>query len=81
MTYKEAKKIIVNSYVRFGRCNGKTIFFEALRKAAEAIDKQIPIKTSKCFTAHYCTKCGNFVSEKYPYCHWCGQALDWSDTL
>lgn len=44
MTYKEAKDVLKNTYIRFSRCNGKVVFLEALKKALEAVDKQIPKK-------------------------------------
>ena len=44
MTYEEAKSAIIMTRIQFARCNGKTRFYEALSKALEAVDKQIPKK-------------------------------------
>ncbi len=44
MTYEEAKDVLINITVRFGRSQGKTQFVQAWEKALEAIEKQIPKK-------------------------------------
>lgn len=46
MTYEEAKDVLINITVQFGRSQGKTQFVQAWEKALEAIDKQIPKKPS-----------------------------------
>lgn len=61
---------------------------EALDMAIETLEKQIPKKPIGDLNSvpHYrCVACGEGVktyksSTVYPYCHHCGQALDWSDT-
>lgn len=92
MTYKEAKDVIANTHIQFARSNCKTIFLNALEKAKDAIDKQIPME-------HHHTKAGTTTGEKarlsicpsclgciitvedeFPrFCTWCGQAIDWSE--
>lgn len=41
MTYEEAKRVISNACIRFGRAQGKTLFLKAMKMAMEALDKQI----------------------------------------
>ena len=59
---------------------------EALNRAIEAIDKQIPRKPiEKSPWVYHCPNCDSkkveevFI-ERFRYCRDCGQALDWSDT-
>lgn len=59
---------------------------EALGKAVDVIEKQIPKKTLENFNfcRHRCSTClGAVRMDSYykyiPYCPWCGQALDWGD--
>lgn len=66
---------------------------KACKIACKAMEKQIPKKITheatlvKCCT---CPSCGNVIDKfetfgekkvrvEYEYCHFCGQALDWSD--
>lgn len=87
MTYEEAKGVIINTYIRFGRCNGKTVFLKAIKKALEAVDKQMPKKPKGDYHScpHYrCPNCNSSVKmyehdNTYPHCAFCGQALDWSE--
>ena len=89
MTYKEAKDIINNTRIQFGRSNGKTLFFTAVGKALEAIEKQIPKKPKGDYHScpHYrCPNCGGSVKmyahdNIHPHCAFCGQALDWSEKI
>lgn len=90
MTYEEAKNIINNSCVRFGRSQGKTLFIKALTKAVEAIEKQIP-REPKAYSLPFmldngtlaqhlgCENCKSdfMISEGTKHCPRCGQALDW----
>ena len=53
----------------------------------KALEKQIPKKPSWVDSVPHsrCPVCHNAVavyidSPKLPYCHWCGQALDWGNT-
>lgn len=87
MTFEEARKILerellvvtlesnaLKKEAQKKRLNEK---FAALNVALEAIDKQIPIKSS----SRQCICCGGDVSVyEVSYCCSCGQALDWSDT-
>lgn len=66
---------------------------EWLEEAKEILEKQTPKKithTATLKTSCTCPNCGNcldkfekfgesIVRVKYQYCHFCGQALDWSD--
>ena len=92
MTFKEAKDVINNSYIRFSRCNGKVLFLEAMRKADEAINKQIPMEhhhtkvgtttgeKARVSICPACLGCIITVADEFPrFCTWCGQAIDWSD--
>lgn len=59
---------------------------EALRKALEALEKQIPKKPiEKSPWVYHCPRCDSRTIEdafikKFKFCPDCGQALDWSDT-
>ena len=61
----------------------------AFEEAIEALEKQIPKKPVGDLNSvpHYrCVACGNGVktyenSIVYPYCHHCGQKLDWGVNL
>ena len=59
----------------------------AIYNAIELLEKQIPMKPTWVDSVPHsrCSVCRNAVSvyidsPKLPYCYWCGQALDWSDT-
>ena len=98
MTYEEAIGVLTYfyGYIILGRGNGKSTLerkrFEALGKAIESLEKQIPKKpigkTDPMFgdVTTVCPNCGNgglvnpFVRNRvYGYCPKCGQALDWSE--
>lgn len=53
--------------------------FEWLEKAKEALGKQIPKKPVKTKSEIVCPTCNTFLGSS-PYCRYCGQAIDWSDT-
>ena len=60
---------------------------EALNMAVEALEKQIPKKTTKrqyvpngTLIYGHCPNCDCFTKNHYIYCGICGQKLDWSDT-
>lgn len=62
---------------------------EAYAMAISALEKQIPKKPNKINTkANVCPCCNRFIDRheqkhgnlNIPYCKWCGQAIDWSDT-
>lgn len=84
---KMMKSIILNSSSQEKKKNvGKR--YHACIIACEAIEKQIPKKPGGDLNSvpHYrCAACGNGVktyedSTVYPYCHYCGQKLDWGDS-
>ena len=52
---------------------------EAIKIATSAIEKQIPKKPTKTAREIVCPTCRTLVGSS-PYCRYCGQALDWSDT-
>lgn len=88
MTYEEALKTLEEKYIGIGS-NDLFVF----RKAAEAINKQIPKKPIEewtnspfsedrgCKFLHLmCPNCKKMEVCKMEYfCPRCGQALDWSD--
>lgn len=94
MTYKDAKDVITNTRIQWSRCCGKTVFFKALRKAVEAIEKQIPTKPNFegdgyddsgniIYDTWICPNCGDRYEVDYEihqYCPMCGQRIDWSET-
>lgn len=60
---------------------------EALNMAVEALEKQIPKKTTKrqyvpngTLVYGHCPNCNSFSKNFFNYCRNCGQALDWSGT-
>lgn len=44
-----------------------------------ALEKQIPKKPTKTRSEIVCPTCNTLVGSS-PYCRYCGQAIDWSDT-
>lgn len=56
----------------------------------ELVDKETPMKPYKddlSYSGYKCSNCNNNIYElrshnivNTPYCIWCGQKLDWSDT-
>lgn len=92
MTYEEALSILRNFLyflIPSARANGKTMLslrrFEALFKAIEALEKQIPKKPIfereqiSLFGVDddaYCPNCRCSIP-KVKYCEECGQAIDW----
>lgn len=81
MTYEEAhifleerqREMTRNRYL----CNEKGINIAGL--AISAFEKQIPKKPIKTRREIVCPACKTLVGSS-PYCRYCGQALDWSDT-
>ena len=47
--------------------------------AISALEKQVPKKPRKTRTEIVCPTCATLVGSS-PYCRYCGQKLDWSDT-
>lgn len=59
---------------------------KALNMAVDALEKQIPKKTTKrqyvpngTLVYGHCPNCDSFSKNFFNYCRNCGQALDWSD--
>ena len=86
MKYEEAIDILTYQAIVLGRASGKSTLernrIEALSKAVEAIEKQIPKKP---YDIVHCPLCKIEVelqpidTEQVTYCLHCGQAIDWSD--
>ena len=53
--------------------------FEWLKKSKKALEKQIPKKPTKTRSEIVCPTCATLIGSS-PYCRYCGQAIDWSDT-
>lgn len=93
MTFEEAKEqlreIIFDTESLIVGDSGKGIYrkdLEALKKAVEVLEKQIPKKpVEKTPWTYHCPNCDSqkvedvFI-ERFRYCRDCGQALDWSDS-
>lgn len=63
-----------------GKCSDECSQCNAMEKAIEALEKQIPEKPKEDGWL-YCPICGRDVlMDRFDYCPDCGQALDWSDT-
>ena len=90
MTYEEAIKVlrvILDPYdYPFGeksKCYQYDL--EAINKAIEALEKQIPKKPIERFMLSYdidagvCPLCNVGVHEEMNFCSYCGQAIDWSE--
>ena len=85
--YQEALKY-VTTFVGIGkRSGGKAMFIESVKTLQELVDKATPKKLVRFdFSKElHCPNCGS-GNGKYEgtvgthnYCHFCGQALDWSD--
>lgn len=86
MKYEKAIDILTYQAFVLGRASGKPTLehslIEALNKAVEAIEKQIPKKP---YDTVHCPLCKIEVElqpidvEQVTYCLHCGQAIDWSD--
>ena len=88
MTHEEAVGILISQAIVLRRASGKStlerIRNEAICKAVEALEKQIPKKPTRGKYGHTeCACCGWIVEsfcgdlEQYPFCPNCGQAIDW----
>lgn len=86
MKYEEAIGILTYQAFVLRRASGKSTLehsrIEALSKAVEAIEKQIPKKP---YDTVHCPLCKIEVElqpidiEQVTYCLHCGQAIDWSE--
>ena len=86
MTYEEAIGILTSQAIVLGRASGKStlesVRIEAIRKAIEALEKQIPKKpydTVRCPLCKIEVELQPIDTEQVTYCLHCGQAIDWSD--
>lgn len=86
MKYEEAIGILTYYALVLGRANGKSTLdrsrIEALSKAIEAIEKQIPKKPYDTVSCPLCkieVELQPIDTEQVTYCLHCGQAIDWSD--
>ena len=90
MKYEEAIDILTYQALVLGRASGKSTLersrIEALSKAVEAIEKQIPKKPLHMHKNYYCPVCKEdgwilwddaVPNDMDKYCGKCGQALDW----
>ena len=92
MKYEEAIGILTYQALVLERASGKSTLersrIEALSKAVEAIEKQIPKKPLHMHKNYYCPICKEdgwilwddaTPNDMDNYCGKCGQAIDWSD--
>ena len=86
MKYEEAIDILTYFALVLGRASGKPTLecsrIEALNKAIEVIEKQIPKKsydTVRCPLCKIEVELQPIDTEQVTYCLHCGQAIDWSD--
>ena len=86
MKPEEALKII-NDCIENGKIIQEAFDFSFFYAIKDALEKQVPKKTQGDFHSvpHYrCHECYGAVklyenSNTFPYCPWCGQAIDGSD--
>lgn len=80
MTYQEAiERIKIHNEHHSQQERFAIYITEALNMAIEALEKQIPKKPTKTRSEIVCPTCKTLVGSS-PYCRYCGQALDGSDT-
>ena len=92
MKYEEAIGILTYQALVLERTSGKSTLersrIEALSKAVEAIEKQIPKKPLHMHKNYYCPVCKEdgwilwddaIPNDMDKYCCKCGQAIDWSN--
>lgn len=92
MKYEEAIGILTYQALVLERVSGKSTLersrIEALNKAVEAIEKQIPKKPLHMHKNYYCPVCKEdgwmlwddaIPNDMDNYCGICGQAIDWSN--
>lgn len=92
MKYEEAIGILTYQALVLERASGKSTLersrIEALSKAVEAIEKQIPKKPLHMHKNYYCPICKEdgwilwddaIPNDMDSYCGKCGQAIDWGE--
>jgi hypothetical protein len=86
------KEVYVNQEMRDAYLYWDTYAKDALEKAEDAIDKQIPMEhhhtkvgtttgeKARLSICPSCLGCIITVEDEFPrFCTWCGQAIDWSE--
>mgnify|MGYP003291538207 CR=1 FL=1 len=86
----ERAKNYTNDHWEADERHDHEVYVEALRIAVKAIEKQIPKKIKIWNGQCACPNCGKLYGNystfkqlttwEMPYCKYCGQAIDWSDT-
>lgn len=76
MTYKEAIDYFKRRKTQYGLADNVQ---QAENCAAEALEKQIPKKPVEVRNEIVCPTCKTLVGSS-PYCRYCGQAIEQSDT-
>ena len=72
--------MLIENYDGMGELDAKEVG-ETFDLAIEALEKQMPKKPRKYQGVTLeCPACGSIKTHSAPYCKYCGQALDWSDT-
>ena len=92
MKYEEAIDILTYQALVLERASSKSMLersrIEALSKAVEAIEKQVPKKPLHMHKNYYCPICKEdgwmlwddaVPNDMDKYCGICGQAIDWSN--
>ena len=79
MNYKEAIKMLKQWNYDLLPYEDEKAGIECHNIAISALEKQIPKKPIKTAREIVCPTCGTLVGSS-PYCRYCGQAIDWSDT-
>jgi hypothetical protein len=77
MTYEQTREQFLlawNSNAYLNMCES-----DDMHNAIVALEKQIPRKRVEVRNEIVCPTCKTLVGSS-PYCRYCGQALDWSDT-
>lgn len=77
MTYEQTREQFLlawNSNAYLNMCES-----DDMHNAIVALEKQIPRKRVEVRDEIVCPTCKTLVGSS-PYCRYCGQALDWSDT-
>ena len=80
MTREEARDILKNTKVRFGRTNGKTVYAEALHMAIKALEQPEIIRCKDCkyrggWSGFYCDIMDKFAGDD-KHCAWAERRTD-----
>lgn len=77
--YEDALREVLNRVYRNTDDCEMRISKDCYKLIREALEKQIPRKRVEVRNEIVCPTCKTLVGSS-PYCRYCGQALDWSDT-